>query len=479
MKPGRRGAKALLGGTAIAQLCALLRYTLLARLLGPQQLGLAVTLILTSQFFESISDSGSDRFLIQDRDGDEPRVQRLVHLLAVVRGVSIALALIVFSRPIAHFYHQPVLASGLIGLALAPFIMGFMHYDLRRMQRHHDFTREGTVMMAAESVGLIATAIAAYITRDFTAALYGLIVRAFTMVIVSRLTAQRPYQLGYSREHAKRLATFAMPLVANGLLLFVAGQGDRLLIGNRLGVAQLGHYSAILLLIYYPSMMISRYVTAMHLPVIAAARHSNEGLHRATDALAGETLLLALAMAAGFAIIAPVAVPLLYGTAFRQPEIVVALIGILQAFRFVRLWPTTEALAIGRSGIVLTNNLFRMMAFPAAIVGLTTIGGLVGLTIGFMMSEVAALAVAVVLVNRALGRPLFADSDRFAILTAACGSIAAAAWGFGSGHLVLAVLAGAGSVALICALCWRERTTMARAMQITHQWRTGLARDAG
>ena len=38
----------------------------MARLLGPEQIGLAALLILTSSFFESVSDNGSDRFLIQD-----------------------------------------------------------------------------------------------------------------------------------------------------------------------------------------------------------------------------------------------------------------------------------------------------------------------------------------------------------------------------------------------------------------------------
>ena len=78
---GRKGSKAFLFASLTAQACALLRYILLARLLGPEQLGLAVALILTAQFFESVTDSGGDRFLVQDAQGDDPAVQRLVHLV--------------------------------------------------------------------------------------------------------------------------------------------------------------------------------------------------------------------------------------------------------------------------------------------------------------------------------------------------------------------------------------------------------------
>ena len=44
---GPRGARGYFAASAIAQVCALLRYVLLARLLGPEQLGLAAALILT------------------------------------------------------------------------------------------------------------------------------------------------------------------------------------------------------------------------------------------------------------------------------------------------------------------------------------------------------------------------------------------------------------------------------------------------
>ena len=83
--PPRRGTKAFLAASGVAQLCALARYTVLARLLGPEQLGLAAILILTAQFFESVTDSGSDRFLVQDRGGNDPALLRLTHPVSLAR----------------------------------------------------------------------------------------------------------------------------------------------------------------------------------------------------------------------------------------------------------------------------------------------------------------------------------------------------------------------------------------------------------
>ena len=89
MPPERRGARGYFAASAISQVCALLRYVLLARLLGPEQLGFAAALMLTGSFFDLISDTGGDRFLIQDKDGDQASAQSLVQHVLVVRGASI------------------------------------------------------------------------------------------------------------------------------------------------------------------------------------------------------------------------------------------------------------------------------------------------------------------------------------------------------------------------------------------------------
>jgi O-antigen/teichoic acid export membrane protein len=440
---GPRGARGYFAASAIAQVCALSRYVLLARLLGPEQLGLAAALILTGSFFDLISDTGGDRFLIQDKDGDQVRAQSLVQLVLVIRGVSIAVALAVFAWPIALFYKAPALGPGLAVLGLSPLIFGFLHLDMRRSQRHNDFRSEGVGMLASETLGLIATVVAAYFVRNFTAVLYGLIARSAVMVIVSHVFATRPYSIGYSPEHAPRLARFAAPLMVNGLTLFLGGQGDRVLVGRQVGFTGLGHYSAVLLLIYSPSAALLGFAHAIYLPSISAAREDRFQRDRVASDLGGRTLLLALAMSTGFAIVAPSVVGLLYGRAFSQSALIVALIGILQASRFLAVWPTTVALAMGRSSIILASNIVRLLAWPLAFLGFALVGGLTGVVIGFIGGELAAFSIALALLNRSESHHILYSFNRFLMFTA--GSVGAIAW-----ILVLDKPAKFSIVALAC-----------------------------
>ncbi|HEX4173327.1 MAG TPA: oligosaccharide flippase family protein [Acetobacteraceae bacterium] len=441
----------------VAQVCALLRYVILARILGPEQLGLAATLILTASFFDMISDTGGDRFIIQDARGDDPPAQKLVHLVLVCRGAATALALIVFAWPIALFYKTPALALGMATMSLSPFIMGFLHLDLRRVQRDNDFRPEALGMMVGESLGLATTVTAALVLRNYSAVIFGLVARSSALVLVSHLTAKRPYRIGFSREHAPSLTRFAAPLMFNGLVLFLGGQGDRVLVGRSIGVKGLGHYSAIMLLIYYPSQMIQRYVHAVFMPPIAAHQQNRALRDQVSDSLGGQTFLLAILMMAGFAVVAPVMVPLLYGRAFAETAPVIALIGFLQATRFLTVWPTTVALAMGRSGIVLASNLVRLAAWPCALIGAATLGGLSGIVAGFLFGEVISFCTALAMLNLREGRHLFHSAGRLAnfLLAGACTLGWATAWAAGAPTPKLAITL---SVATVVSAAWVLRS---------------------
>jgi O-antigen/teichoic acid export membrane protein len=462
----RRGGQVYFAATLVAQAAALIRYVTLARILGPEQLGLAATLILTSAFFDMVSDAGADKFLVQDRHGDDPEVQKLTQLIFIGRGAVIAACLVVLAGPLAQFYKAPQIAPAFAALALAPLIAGFTHLDNRRTQRNQDFRSEAVTIACAEMAGLAATVAAAIVTRSYTAVLYGLIVRALVTVLVSHLRAERRYVVGYVRDHAARLAVFGGPLMLNGVMLFVGSQGDRVIVANQLGVAALGHYSAILLLIYYPAATLMRYVAAMQMPIIAAHRDDPTGRDHAIDALGGQTLLLAVVMAVGFAVAAPMMAPFLYGVRFSQPALTVGLIGVLQTARYLIVWPTTGALAMGFSRSVLAANVARLAVFPAALAGLWLQRSLVGVIGGFVAGELFSVAVGLVLLNWNNQRALLGGFDRLGLFLAVAAAVVSANLALLSGSM--AAIAGAAVFTLVICACvgWRERRTLLEAFSL-------------
>jgi len=462
-----RGRKAYFAASLTSQAAALLRYVMLARLLGPLELGFAAMLMLTSQFFESISDTGSDRFLIQDPDGDSPVMQGFVHLVMAARGLLIAVALMALAAPLAGVYKSSNLITALMVLGVAPLIGGFMHLDIRRLQRHGDFWPESVMSIVAETAGLLGTVGSAWIVRDHTAVIYGQIARALSMVLVSHVMAERPYHWAYGRIERLRFSRFAAPLFLNGILLFAGSQGDRLIVANRVGAAALGHYSAVLLLIYYPSSALMRFINGMHLPLIARSRGDPARLDEQAQRLAGRTLMLAIAMAAGFTLVGPMATPLLYGRRFTQGALIFAMLACVQSARFLRQWPTTVAVALGRSTIVMSNNLARMLAFPAALIANFYFPSLVSIVAGFLVGEIVAILVALALLARASAvrfRPELRRVRDYVLVSAA---LIGAGWSAEYGRPLWTSLGVATVAATLALASWHERNVIGAA------WRAG------
>lgn len=462
----RRGAKAYYAAAVLSQVFALARYTLLARLIGPEQLGFAATIILTAQFFDLVTDSGSDRFLIQNRDGDEPKVQNLVHSVLIFRGVATAVALVALAAPLAQLFGSPALTIGFVILALSPLVAGFIHMDFRRLQRHHDFRIEAAALIVSEGLSLAVTVATALYFRDYTAILYGLITRSVLVVIVSHVMSERRYGVGFARQHSSALARFALPLMMNGLLLFLGSQGDRILIANKLGMTELGHYSAVLLLIASPIAVLTRAMSTMHLPLIAAARDNPAEMERTGGVLRGQSLLLGIGSAVGFALIAPWMVVILFGRDFTQPALVLALVGILSMMRFVRLWPTTIALANGRSEIPLVANIVRLSAIPAAALAIALMSNLSGIVVGFIFGELAACVTGLVMTNRATGRPLTADFLRLSEFVAISALIVGWALAIQHQSLTSMITLGVTTVAAVIWVIRREMPTLRDTLEV-------------
>ena len=457
--PRRTGMLTFTIGNAVAQASALLRYLVLARVLGPGQLGIAAMLILVSQFFDQISDAGFDRLLIQSSIGNTRTMNATVHGALILRGLAISSTITLTSGLIARFFHQPAMQHALLLLAVAPIMNCFTHYDFRRVQRHHRFASDGVMTIVSELASLITIVVVVLLTRSFVAVAWSLIVRGLVAAIMSQLLARRPYSVKFDRRHFQAMTSFGLPLMANGVLLFLTGQGDRLFIGNQLGAEALGHYSAVILLIFYPATMLSRLVQSINLPIISERRANVEFRSRAINRLAGQASTLGLAMTMGFAFIAPFAVPILYGKQFTLPILLLALIGVLQGARFMRLWPVTVSLAAGKSHIVLANSVARFVAFPLALVFVKWLGGLAGVIVAFIVAEFFAFIVSLMQLHRHNLGDVRRDWVRLGQTVALFAGVALTAFGT-TGSIFQVIFGSVLVVATIPAFLGSERETL-------------------
>ncbi|MEL6830295.1 MAG: hypothetical protein AAFO63_09175, partial [Pseudomonadota bacterium] len=136
--------------------------------------------------------------------------------------------------------------------------------------------------------------------------------------------------------------------------------------------------------------------------------------------------------------------------------------GLAQATRFSRTWPMTLSLASAKTRNVLLSNLIRLLSLPIALVSWTLIGGLEGLALGFLAGEGLALFLALMALNRSIGRRLLGGSGLFSIAWIGFLMLPAAAFLFQLDRLEVGVFSVLVFVLCLAIMHWIDRKLVPR-----------------
>lgn len=401
---------------------SLARNVILARLIGPEQFGVAATLLLLILFFDAISDSGTDRYLIQSREGDNPEVQHTAQSVIFVRGTAQAALMIAGAIPLAQLFNTPGAEMAYMWLALVPFLTGLVHLDSKRRQRQSNFGPEILMVVAADLVSLVVTVTSAFLLRDFHAALYGLIARALTLVAVSHLVAERRFGVAWRPEVLKRLYSFGWPLMLSAITIFLTMQSDRLMVAQLAGIRDLGIYSAAVMLTYSPVNVLFTTFARVGLARLSRFQDNLEAFDRQFLRFSALVLATAILCGASLACFGRTASMLLFGKAYAESSLLFTILGFLQATRLLRVWPTCGSFALGMTRDLLAANSARLVAIPIGYIFFRVEGSLSALALGFFAGELLALIWALVRYNRLRHAPLHRNFKVLLIFLASAGT---------------------------------------------------------
>lgn len=349
----------------LAEAAALARSLAFAWMLGPDELGQAMILALTVRLAEMASDLGVDRLMVQARDGGGHCFQAQMHGVAVARGIVAAFVMIVAAPALAAVFAEGPDVASYMWLALIPLLRGGAHLDLRRCERLFRYRPMAMVEGGATLVMAIGILPAALWLADHRAMVLVLILHAATYACLSHLVASRPYRVGFSRAAVQRVWRFGAPLVANAALLFLTFYADRIMVASAYDWATLAVYGVALQLALLPAQIIGRAAASLVLPRLRIAIQRGR-LHATWQPVLTLHVLFAVILAAGFTLIAPAAIALVYGPAF-QPDTALSLaLGVAAGFRILRTPYSQLAIATGRTGDPARANLLRAVALIPA-----------------------------------------------------------------------------------------------------------------
>ena len=304
---------------------------ILARLLGPENYGLvtlAATIGLLGQMLLSETFSQA---LIQQNELQPAHVSSLFWMLLGAGFFAVCIQLFA-AGPLSVFFGEPDLAPLLRALSPILLFCALQAVPIALFRRDLDFrslaaaSATGTLMAGAAGVAL---AYAGFGVWSLVANL--LVQSAVVTATIWRRSSFRP-GLVFSLPHLRELWSYGQFTFLLRIAAFAANQSPRILIGYLFGPAALGAFSLGLRVIEIIHQLLTLPAVNVTLPLISRVRSDPNRLERAVLAATQLVAMTSVPVFVGLALIAPFAVPLVFGAKWVQS---VPLVQILCAFGIV------------------------------------------------------------------------------------------------------------------------------------------------
>ena len=349
----------------LAETAALLRSLILAWTLGPEELGRAMMLALILRMIEMGSDLGGDRLILQARDGNSLALQQALHGAALLRGGLSAVVLLALAPLLPTLFTDGPTASSYAWLALVPMIRGAVHLDYRRAERQRRYGPLASVEGGATLIMLISLAPALWLIGDHRAIAPVVMAHASALLVLSHLVAHRAYGAQFKAAAFRRIWRFGAPLLLNALLMFLTFYADRLIVAAAYDWATLALYGIALQLAMLPAQIIGRAAGSLVLPRLRRALNTG-AFPEVWNSVLSLHMLMTMGLIAGFALLAPTVIELIYGAAFRPDAWLALAFGSAAGLRVLRTPYSQLAIATGRTGDPARANLWRALALLPA-----------------------------------------------------------------------------------------------------------------
>ncbi|MDB5100914.1 MAG: Lipopolysaccharide biosynthesis protein WzxC [Cyanobacteria bacterium RYN_339] len=317
----------------VAQIAQYGSFVLLARLLSPEDFGVVACATLVVNFVAMLNELGLGAALIQRSE------LTAGHLNAcfwsnVAAGLALALVVGGSAGWVAGFFHSPATAPLLVALALGFPMIALAVVPKTLMEKALRFKELGLVDAgAAIANASVAVTMAATGWGAWSLVAGTLVGYAIQLVAVWPLAGWKP-GLRFARTELNELFAFGLNVLGTRVVGYVNANIDYIVIGRMLGPAALGVYSLAYKLVTWPMLKISHVVLRVMFPAFARIQDDDEALRRHYGTLVGTLALVTYPLLAGLAVMAPEALPLVFGPRWAgavEPVRALCLAGALKA----------------------------------------------------------------------------------------------------------------------------------------------------
>lgn len=420
-----RGAAALGGAQAIRYGVSFLALPVLARLITPDEFGVASMTLATATVLVAINDLGFLQALVRMRQRSRT-AWSTAFWTNLGFGATLTIATILAAGAIAAVFQEPRIADPLRTNALVVMCFALACVPHARLLRTFRFR----AIAGAEAVGSVGGFAVAIIAAYNGAGYWSIVYQSLTLAIVRCgiviiAAGWRP-RLVYRRADLRPLIGVGIQLSSANLLVLANRVVDKIILARFFGAAAVGVYH-----IAFQAMMIPVEVFQQAgqslLPRMTQMVDGTDKLGRAYLRVVALLALISLPLFTGAALLAAPLVSVVFGEPWAASALILTCLAPAGAVLILR--PATYA-ALTASGATRTVLLLSTMA-TLAIAACVYVGARFGLAVGAAGYSVAAVMVFVVgavTTARRLGMPPWSVPATLAPILACAAAMASGVW---------------------------------------------------
>lgn len=335
---GKFGGDALrLGGSLI-----------LTRLLFPEAFGLMATATVVLVMLQLFTDAGIHLAVVQNPRGEEPEFLNSAWMVAIFRGLFVSALVLALAWPMSRFYNEPRLLNIFLILGVIPTFGGLENPGMALLIKRFKVERQVAFELGTQLLGLLVTAVLAFVFRSVYALACGNVVGAILRVVLSYVVQSYRPKFRWEREAGRALLRFGSAIFLNTMITWVAMKADLLIVGRMLGMDAAGFYNlGERFGIMVPSLCTAIFARA-YMPAISSVQNDPARVHRIYRRTVALVLALVLPACMMLCLFAPTLIELLYDPRYMPAAEAVRWLNLGSCVRIIGLAAGTTFVALNR-----------------------------------------------------------------------------------------------------------------------------------
>ena len=264
---------------AVSNVFNILRVFLLARLLGPEEIGLysmAITLVAGIAVFGQVGFKSA--FIVHHYSSEEEKARWLVTMWTANVGINILLSVVIalLAWPISHFVGDDRLFALILILTAVPILTALENPQVVGQERTMQYWAMAWVELSRVISISIIMIVFAYLYRSVWAMVIGHVGgTAFSIILSYWLNRDFIPYPRIDKAALKAFITYGKSVVLVSLLLYIVTQLDNAIIGNYLGMKTLGLYLLVYQITMTPTAIIASVFGHTMLPLLSIVLEKN------------------------------------------------------------------------------------------------------------------------------------------------------------------------------------------------------------